>query len=160
MVDLVSDHMVLALVSSALYTLVMSSPVPDPAGVFVYGTLRPGGSNATLWQGCGQVRHRHAIGVDLAVGEPWHGRFPYAWREAGSRVHGEFLDLADDQDWLLDRLDQLEGYRPDYREASHYLRDVIEVLVAGSPLRAWTYLAGPSVDLEGLDPVVGGDWTG
>jgi gamma-glutamylcyclotransferase (GGCT)/AIG2-like uncharacterized protein YtfP len=130
--------------------------------VFVYGTLRPG-------------QRLHRLVADAAAttrpavlpGHQLYGTgmaFPYVTpaTAGGRQVVGDLLDLDPDQyPEVLERLDGVEGYRPDRPENHcHYLRQKVTVLVAGQPHQAWVYLAGPHATQHLTDAQLSptGDW--
>jgi gamma-glutamylcyclotransferase (GGCT)/AIG2-like uncharacterized protein YtfP len=131
--------------------------------VFVYGTLRPGEAN-----------HCWLLAEVMAAAEravlPGHQlygtgmAFPYVTPATapGRQVVGDLLTLDPDAyPEVLERLDALEGYRPERPEAhSHYLRQKVTVLVADQPRQAWVYLAGPGATDRLTDAQLSatGDW--
>ncbi len=111
--------------------------------MFVYGTLRPGGSNhdallrgRTAW--CEPARLPGAV--------LYHGPgYPFALDGApGDLVRGDLLQpLPAHYDTVLAALDRLEEYTPG-DPAGLYVRLVRDVLDgAGRARPAWVYLAGP-----------------
>lgn len=97
--------------------------------VFVYGTLRRGGSN-----------HSYLSGLDCIDSECqgvvryWKDgySFPFAKRQDGMKIYGELYTV---DDLTFKRLDYLEGH-PNF-----YKREEVEVLGCdGSKHRAWIYL--------------------
>ncbi|WP_264927845.1 gamma-glutamylcyclotransferase family protein [Streptomyces sp. A012304] len=112
---------------------------------FVYGTLRPGEPNHDLFLrgrtlAEGPARLRDAVLYDGPG-------YPYAVEEAGGVVAGDLVvPLPETYGRLLTELDRLEEYRPgDPRNL--YERTAREVLrgTDGEPVRAWVYLAAPTV---------------
>lgn len=127
--------------------------------LFVYGTLRPGGSNHGLLEGTAdRAELAHADGLSL-----WATRgFPYAAPDpgTGARITGTLCWITG-RAWIdaLSRLDMLEGYDPARESDSHYLRRCWPVTtVDGDRVEAWLYLAGPRVNLNALPLIPGGDW--
>ena len=127
--------------------------------LFVYGTLRPGGSNHGLLEAAvSDMQLAHADGLSL-----WATRgFPYAAPDAstGARITGTLCWITG-RAWIdaLSRLDMLEGYDPAREASSHYLRRRSPVTTAdGDRVEAWLYLAGPRVNINALPLIPGGDW--
>jgi len=127
--------------------------------LFVYGTLRPDGSNHGLLERVvSDVELAHADGLALYAARG----FPYAAPDPSpnARITGAVC-VIDDRAWptALTRLDRLEGYQPDREAASHYLRRLRPVVTAsGVQTEAWIYLAGPHVDLTRYRRIPSGDW--
>lgn len=130
--------------------------------LFAYGTLRPG---------CGNYRSflaDHVIDAQDATLRGYalftHGAFPYAVTEGGATVTGSLLTInRASYVEAFGALDQLEGYRPEDPEYSHYVRvaRVVEVPFEGFPTEpalAWIYEAGPTVDVSTMHLVAEGDW--
>ncbi len=127
--------------------------------LFVYGTLRPGGSNHGLLERVvSHMELAHADGLALYAGRG----FPYAAPDStpGARITGTLCAIKG-RAWIntLSRLDMLEGYQPDREAASHYLRRRLPVTTADDrTTEASIYLAGPRVNLSPLLRIPGGDW--
>jgi gamma-glutamylcyclotransferase (GGCT)/AIG2-like uncharacterized protein YtfP len=130
--------------------------------VFVYGTLRPGEANYRwlLAQATATAERAVLPGHQLyAIGMA----FPYATpaTAGGRQVIGDLLTLnPDTYDQVLGHLDGLEGYQPGRETRSHYLRRQVTVQVAGQPVQAWVYLAGPGATERLTDAQLSatGDW--
>ncbi|GGV57966.1 gamma-glutamylcyclotransferase family protein [Streptomyces griseoloalbus] len=112
---------------------------------FVYGTLRPGGTNHDRFLRGRTLREEpgRLTGAVLYEGPG----YPYAVEEAGGAVGGELVTArpeayAD----LLAALDRLEEYVPgDPRNLyERVARDVVRD-ADGTAVRAWVYLAAPAV---------------
>ena len=89
--------------------------------VFVYGTLKTGGSNHGLMGGA------ELIGEAITVGDHFtmlDGGYPYTFLEGICRIKGELFSVEDDA--TLTRLDRLEGH-PD-----HFMRYPVQVRVQQS----------------------------
>ena len=121
-------------------------------GVFVYGTLRPGGWNHDSWLApllAGPCRPAQVDGHALHHYEGLPALVP----AAGASVMGEIADLAVDRyDDGLALLDVLEG-----TAAGHYRR-VIATTVGGEEV--WLWVAGERIASRlGDDTLVPhGDW--
>lgn len=129
--------------------------------IFVYGTLRPGQVNANLVADlCPEMRPARLDGFTLLASRG--GSFPYAVPAAGAEVVGMVYVITDAGGAeALRRLDRLEGYRPGDPGCCHYLRVERRVAFAdgtGGSGSAFVYIAGPRVDLTGLERV-GSNWT-
>jgi periplasmic divalent cation tolerance protein len=121
-------------------------------GVFVYGTLRPGGWNHDSWLAPllgGPCRPAMVEGHALH----WYEGLPALVPEAGGSVVGEIADLAADRyDDGLALLDVLEG-----TAAGHYRR-VTATTVEGEEV--WLWVAGERIASRlGQETLVPhGDW--
>ena len=127
----------------------MPDAVDEKELVFVYGTLRRGGSNAFRMEGavfCGEARvegELHAItwypGLTLKTGAGW--------------VIGEVYQVGPEQ---MRALDEFEGLSAGEVEGSEYRRVKVAVMSNGAMMPAWVYeWKGP------VDPgkkVVSRDW--
>lgn len=130
---------------------------------FVYGTLRPGGTNHDLFLR-GRTRHEEPARLRGAVLYEGPG-YPYAVEEPGGAVTGELVTaLPEAYEGLLAGLDRLEQYVPgDPRNL--YERVAREVVrgADGTAVGAWVYVAAPAV-AEGLRErgklIEGGEWRG
>ena len=101
--------------------------------VFVYGTLKVGGSNHGLMGGA------ELIGEAITVGDHFtmlDGGYPYTFKEGICRVKGELFAVEDDT--TLTRLDRLEGH-PD-----HFMRYPTQVSVDGDVYECFMYVASNS----------------
>jgi gamma-glutamylcyclotransferase (GGCT)/AIG2-like uncharacterized protein YtfP len=133
--------------------------------VFVYGTLRPGQGNYQRLLAGKTVRESPAIANGLAL----YGRgFPYAVPQPGARTVGNLITIKPHlyREVLTD-LDQLEGYQPNRRETSHYIRSARSVIATNNTPNggtweafhtAWIYLAGPDIDPTKMPRITDDDW--
>jgi periplasmic divalent cation tolerance protein len=121
-------------------------------GVFVYGTLRPGGWNHEAWLAPLLARPcRPACAEGLALHH--HDGLPAVVRTPTGTVVGEIADLlSDGYDDALALLDLLEG-----TSVGHYRRVTARV-VGGEEV--WLWVAGDRLATElGEHTLVrGGDW--
>lgn len=113
---------------------------------FVYGTLRPGEVNHDLFLR-GRIRSEEPARLANALLYDGPG-YPYAVAEpGGGPVSGELVTARPEEyDDLLAALDRLEEYAPgDPRNLYERLaRDTVRT-TDGRAVRAWVYLAAPSV---------------
>ena len=137
----------------------VTAPVADqPSAIFVYGSLRPGGSNFH-WIAAQVIEVEPAI----LEGHVLYGlglSFPYAAPGPG-RVIGDLLHIADGKvEEVLAALDQLEGHEGEDAD-SHYNRVICPVLTNHGGAMAWVYVAGGlarwALTTEHLVP--SGDWS-
>lgn len=96
--------------------------------VFVYGTLKKGGSwhrllSGSKYLGSASTQHEYTLTKDMV---------PMVWDAPGVRIHGEVYGVSDD---TLRRLDELEGH------PSWYTRREVPVVLDGSGevIIAWLY---------------------
>ncbi len=124
-----------------------SRPLSAPR-IFVYGTLRRGGSAASLLRGArplGAARFQGRL-YDL-------GDYPgvVASEDPADVVHGDLFALpADEAEALLARLDRYEG--PEYRRVQLRVERA-----DGEHCEAWLYLYSP--DPGGLHRIESGDYS-
>jgi gamma-glutamylcyclotransferase (GGCT)/AIG2-like uncharacterized protein YtfP len=133
--------------------------------VFVYGTLRSGQGNYQRLLVGRTVRETPASAKGFAL----YGRgCPYAVPQSGARTVGDLITIRPDiyREVLTD-LDQLEGYQPNRRETSHYIRSARSVIATNKTSNggtweafhtAWIYLAGPGIDPTKMPRITDDDW--
>lgn len=118
--------------------------------VFVYGTLRRGGSNditrlepAPVWVGKARI-----------AGTLYDcGRYPGVALGGGGLVAGEVYAV----DAVLERiLDEIEEVYP--QQTDEYLKREVEVLVAGAVLQCLVYELNPRYVGPQMPVIAGGDW--
>jgi gamma-glutamylcyclotransferase (GGCT)/AIG2-like uncharacterized protein YtfP len=137
------------------------TPLPAPLPFFVYGTLRPGEDNHTVFLR-GRTRLEEPARLADAVLYDGPG-YPYAVEEPGGVVRGELVTaLPEEYGEVLTALDRLEGYvAGDPRSLYERVERAVVRETDGTPVRAWVYVAGPSVTarlLAGGERIEGGDW--
>lgn len=131
----------------------MSEPVESKDLVFVYGTLRRGGSNAFRMEGADFIGKGRVEGSLFVIS--WYpGLVPgpgLGW------VHGDVFRVGPDQ---MRALDEFEGLAADEIEGSEYRRVQVPVFLEGIPRedtrRAWVYEWKGEVDPS--RPIPSGDW--
>lgn len=149
----------------------MSSPINEQLPFFVYGTLRPGQSNAYL------LRNRVIQAQPAFLGNVYLfslGSFPMAVepeqlpsfvkRDTGNlssrTLHGTLITAHPNhyQNVIAD-LDTLEQYYPfDLRESMYYRQIRAVITDQQATVRAWIYLGNPA-NLHPLCPIIPeGDW--
>jgi gamma-glutamylcyclotransferase (GGCT)/AIG2-like uncharacterized protein YtfP len=112
--------------------------------VFVYGSLRRGGSAEHLL--AGSVR-----GPARLDGYALYGRtmpYPFVVPDPESSVVGEIVTLA--RDSLLGVLDEYEG--------DEYRRGLLRVDAAGREVPAWVWVAARPQSLPSRERIPSGDW--
>ena len=127
-----------------------SLPAGAPRHVFVYGTLRRGGSNditrlqpAARWVGFAQV-----------PGVLFHlGRYPGMTLGGDQLVHGEVYAIEPALEVVLDAIEGLGGDSP----TDEYLKREIVVLVQGQPLPCLVYEIHPRYTASARR-IEHGDW--
>lgn len=138
---------------------------PELLPVFVYGTLRPGGSNQH-WFGGKDSRSIPAWLDDAVLVS--NGRYPYLLDEvedaAGRHVLGNLVFVeAEDWEEVSASLDELEGTDPwsPVDDANLYNRVVRTVKTAEGGYEAWIYIP-PVCNQAGLAQtyprIESGDW--
>ena len=127
-----------------------SSPVAAPRHVFVYGTLRRGGSNditrlspAPRWVGFAQV-----------AGMLFHlGAYPGMTLGGDQPVHGEVYGIAPALETVLDAIEGLGEDHP----TDEYRKREIAVTVEGQALSCLVYEIHPRY-AQGARQIEHGDW--
>ncbi len=118
--------------------------------VFVYGTLRPGGSAYLRCLAPYPVSHRPATLADHAL----YGRglpYPAIVPRRGHRVRGELVEIDPARpDDALEAMDTWEG--------DGYRRIEVTVTTEQGSLRAWAYLAADPDVLPDDTLIPSGDW--
>jgi gamma-glutamylcyclotransferase (GGCT)/AIG2-like uncharacterized protein YtfP len=143
------------------YEHFLSQPYP----VFVYGTLRPGQSNFSLFGNSYYHVESNAIIEDFGIYGAHRG-FPYAKDAMGSKTVGDILcvDLGKNGHHVRQSLDSLEGFDSDFPSSSHYERVLRKAsyLEAGEPVEVdiWVYNASGTSkkQLRDEDLIPEGDW--
>ena len=134
------------------YTLAMSD-VNKIAGVFVYGTLKPGLHNYYLAERAGALTYQPGFieGFELYHLEPEN--YPAIVAGAG-RVYGGVLAFEDigEAFGLLDELEGVNDTPPLYR------RQLVDVTLKGGRATAWVYTYALSFKREGALRVASGEW--
>jgi gamma-glutamylcyclotransferase (GGCT)/AIG2-like uncharacterized protein YtfP len=133
---------------------------------FVYGTLKPGGSNYARYLAGRTAQEVPACLAGAALFSP--GPFPFLTQEPdlllpGDRVEGTLVGVLPAQyAAALSLLDKLEGYRPGASD-NLYERCVTQVESADGPRRAWVYVAAPKalrlIRAGRMRRILGGVWT-
>ena len=128
-------------------------------GYAVYGTLREGFANSSLWDGGLGMRlaDNYGIGtVDNYRLVSNNGYFPYALPAYGERIVVEVVvprvDINEAADELRYRLDELEGY------PTFYSRVVVPVRIEDEVLHCWLYTPARPERHASLPSVPGNDW--
>ena len=117
--------------------------------VFVYGTLRQGGSNHF------RMNDSEMVGTGKIAGKMYRiDWYPALVCGGETSVKGELYFVSDK---ILESLDQFEGVTPDAQEPRDYRRVKVCVkLDSGDTLDAWVWeWAG---GLGGAQPLDGEDW--
>ncbi len=145
-------------------------PTPDAPALaggldlpyLVYGTLRPGGSNAALVERHGGV---HAGSLTLGGYAMYEAPAGYPYIVPRSTAGAITLDVlvppagAGAQESLRADLDTLEGFEVGGR-LNHYERVAVSFPdpATGSVRWGWLYVAGPGALIDGLAQIESGDW--
>jgi gamma-glutamylcyclotransferase (GGCT)/AIG2-like uncharacterized protein YtfP len=120
-----------------------------PRHVFVYGTLRAGGSNDIARFSPAPLR----IADGVIAGTLYDlGAYPGAVLGGEGRVRGEIYRITPA---LEAQLDVLEEVRPD--DAGEYVKREVQVRVAGAPLACLVYEIHPD-RIAGRAAIGSGDW--
>lgn len=129
-------------------------------GIFVYGTLREGGSNHAWLNRTHPVGACRATAVGRLFHLPMEGYPAMVAAPSETRVHGEFVGYEDnsDLDSALADLDALEGV-----EEGLFVRQILPVrLESGQEFHAWVYLFPedrlPRLERDAVE-LPGGDWS-
>ena len=122
--------------------------------VFVYGTLRKGGSNHFRMDGAEFVGLGSVMGAIYLIDSNPDLVFPALKLEADSRVVGEFYHVSEAQ---LVELDAFEGISEHYEEPYEYRRMMVSVeLESGELMPTWVWVWNSCLD--GILPLQEGDW--
>jgi len=106
---------------------------PDPQLVFVYGTLRRGGSNHFRMEGADFISPGTVTGMLYRIG--WYPGL--VLDEAGDEIHGEVFSVGPE---LLAALDVFEGISAGEVDGSEYRRVHVTVMQRNSqPINAWVW---------------------
>ncbi|MGX4692373.1 gamma-glutamylcyclotransferase family protein [Streptomyces sp. JNUCC 63] len=140
----------------------MTPPTPAPLPFFVYGTLRPGEGNHGAFLH-GRTHSEEPARLAGAVLYDGPG-YPYAVEEPGGLIRGELVAaLPERYGEVLTALDRLEGYvAGDPRSLYERVEREVVRETDGASVRAWVYVAGPSVTARLLADgrrIESGDWT-
>ena len=127
--------------------------------VLVYGTLRPTGHNYENFLG-GFTTYEENVTVDgftMFAGEG------YPYLTLGERSITATLCYVDEAayDFVVKRLDFLEGFRGENVRSNHYDRILHTFTLRGETVQAWIYVAsaGVQADVErSLFILESGDW--
>ena len=114
--------------------------------VFVYGTLRAGGSH---WRRLLSPLKGSNGSTAAEFTMRSHGHYPSIHRGGLTSIRGEVMAVHADQ---LTALDQLEGH-PDW----YYREEITISLDHGGTLLAWVYLMPPDAHVD-LKIIASGDW--
>ncbi len=134
--------------------LLMTAPVL----LFVYGTLRKGSGHLMAERLASEATYVGDASVEGTLYDT--GRFPacVAAETPADRVHGDVWAInADSANDVLAMLDQYEGYAPDARFGSLFVRVRMKIAFGdGSAEQAWMYRYEQPV--QGGRRVASGDW--
>ena len=119
--------------------------------IFVYGTLKPGGSNYALAQGVTHTAPAYLEGYDLLHFDP--EGYPAIVPGAG-RVYGVVLTFGD-VTAALPALDALEGL---HLSPPEYERVLVTAHPSGKTVWTYVYVNQTRLAAAGVIKVVGGDW--
>lgn len=124
----------------------------DEGLIFVYGTLRPGGSAEARMTG-----HGRWLGPATASGQLYRiSHYPgFVADAAGGPVQGALFEAADPQR-LLAALDVYEACGPDDAHPHEYRRIRLPVIHDERRLMAWTYAYAWPVNTA--TPIASGDF--
>jgi len=123
------------------------------ARVFVYGTLRAGGSNHARMGGARRLGPATVRGRLYSLG--WYPGL--VLDSSAGVVHGEVFELTSAAH--LSELDAYEGCHADQAGPHEYQRVRAEVAMAGGPVAAWLWVWQPPINGARVE-VAGGDWLG
>lgn len=135
--------------------LEMSSPA-SPGYIFVYGTLLPGLAPPVIAEVVDRLR---VVSCASVKGRLYHfGAYPGCILGHGgcdTVVQGRLLELPEDREAVLAKLDWYEGYAAHDERGSLFLRAVCDVdLPDGGQVRAWVYVYNR--DVSGARLIEGG----
>ena len=126
----------------------MTQPVSD---IFVYGTLKPGGSNYALAQGVTHTAPAYVEGYDLLHFDP--EGYP-AIVPGGGHVYGVVLTF-EDITAALPVLDALEGL---HLTPPEYARVLVTVQPSSKTVWTYVYVNQTRLSAAGVTKLAEGDW--
>jgi gamma-glutamylcyclotransferase (GGCT)/AIG2-like uncharacterized protein YtfP len=143
----------------AAKALVGTRPRDAVHPVLVYGTLRPSGSNYGRFLK-GSTSREQKIEIDGFTMYDGNG-FPFLTK-GDSKVTATLVHL-DEESYrdVMDGLDFLEGFKDDNDPSNGYDRVLHTFEVEGKEMKAWLYVASPSIAeyVQSSLPVIDkGDW--
>ena len=121
------------------------------AKIFVYGTLKPGGSNYLLAKGVTHAEPAYLEGYELLHFDP--EGYPAMVPGVG-RVYGVVLTFADIEA-ALPALDMLEGL---HLTPPEYARVLVTAQPSGETVWTYVYVNEMRLAASGVSKVAGGDW--
>lgn len=119
--------------------------------LFVYGTLRKGGSNANY------LKDAACIGMGCVVEGELHATpygYPIARKKKGPFIQGELYNVSAD---ILKAIDRLEGYEEGRQAGNEYERIVMDVVHKDEVVQAYGYIATEFFQ-HISNPIESGDW--
>ena len=127
--------------------------------VLAYGTLRPSGGNYDSFFD-GFTTDEETVRIS---GFNMHGITGYPYLTEGTReITATLIQIREDvYDYVMTRLDRLEGYKGEGKASNHYDRKLHSFELDGETVEAWIYIASPSVATEvrmAVPVIESGDW--
>lgn len=119
--------------------------------LFVYGTLRKGGTNAHYLEPATCVKNDCYVEGELHA-TPYG--YPIARLKKGQFIRGELYSVAPK---VLETIDELEGYKEGRYTGNEYERVKMNVTVDGETVQAFGYIATDFFE-HIVEPIPNGDW--
>jgi gamma-glutamylcyclotransferase (GGCT)/AIG2-like uncharacterized protein YtfP len=104
--------------------------------LFVYGTLKDEFAPPEI---AGTVKKMKFVGNGFAYGKLYDlGEYPGAVLGTRDKIFGSIYEVPDDEN-ILRKLDEYEGFHPQTPKESLYLRKKIKVYINDKTLTSWIY---------------------
>lgn len=140
-----------------------SVPKEPEHRVFVYGTLRQGGSRRGALEEATEISKKaYLVGFKMYHLGGFPGIIHLSSGERGEPIVGELYQI---DERTLARLDMIEGHQEERPEASFYRRTEVQIVVPregenkkAEIFTAWTYVFNNPARIKSCPVIESGDW--